>query len=444
MSTAYQDGNYLTEKGRALIAKFMASKEKIVFTKATVGSGTVPEGVSPKEMTALSHYEVDGVISDTSSPVPGEVNIVFQVFSRDVSVGFLATEAAIWAMDPDEGEILYTYVVIENSPEFIRAKKDPVQKFAEFTCINIVGSVEAEVTVVNPDAIVTRRMLEEWIDKWKQIQKMWKDMFASIYVGLGEWIHWKLDTLTYKDEYIISEDEDVEYLEDEELIKMPGGGIPIYTYDDLPKPSYSENEELIDIPETYVPFSLGQNTTINIGDLTLAAEPELDSDGFIVLNPVDTTGEYVLPAATADTLGGVKIGSGVHIQEDGTISVNSGSSSEDIQNTIDNMAATDDEIQNIIDNLDDGSNQSSGNGESDNEPSDVTEPSENEDGNTEPPESEGGNVESSEGGDGNTEPSENEGDNTEPIGEDDTQTSEDDSSGSQPVIDGDPEVDDDF
>ena len=43
MPTVYNDGNYLTEKGRALIAKLMASKAQIEFTRAAVGSGTLPE-----------------------------------------------------------------------------------------------------------------------------------------------------------------------------------------------------------------------------------------------------------------------------------------------------------------------------------------------------------------------------------------------------------------
>lgn len=155
MPVIYEDGNYLTEQGRALIAKSLASKTKIEFTRATVGSGTIPEGIAPKEMTDLVHYEVDGVISEVNSPAAGEAQLVFQVFSKDVSMGFLATEAAIWANDPDEGEILYTYIIIASNPEWIRASNDPVQKFAEFTCISIVGAATVDMTVVNPEAIAT-------------------------------------------------------------------------------------------------------------------------------------------------------------------------------------------------------------------------------------------------------------------------------------------------
>ena len=155
MPAIHEDGNYLTEKGRALIAKLMARKSEIQFTRAAVGAGTIPEGMSPKDMTDLADWRADGPISDISTPVPGEAQLVFQVFSRDVPVGFLASEGAVWAMDPDEGEILYTYIVLANSPEWIRAANDPVQKFAEFTCINIVDAVKVDITMVNPEAIAT-------------------------------------------------------------------------------------------------------------------------------------------------------------------------------------------------------------------------------------------------------------------------------------------------
>lgn len=169
MPTIHEDGNYLTEKGRALIAKLMARKSEIQFTRAAVGAGAIPEGMSPKDMTDLADWRADGMISDISTPVPGEAQLVFQVFSRDVQVGFLASEGAVWALDPDEGEILYTYIVLANSPEWIRAANDPVQKFAEFTCINIVDAVKVDITMVNPEAIATLGMLKNRLETFVEL-----------------------------------------------------------------------------------------------------------------------------------------------------------------------------------------------------------------------------------------------------------------------------------
>jgi hypothetical protein len=163
MPVIFNDGNYLTNKGRALIAKCLSSQTMVQFTRAALGSGTLSDGQMPQGMTDLAQWRVDGAISDISTPVPGEAQIDFQVFSQNVQIGFLASEGAIWAADPDEGEILYTYVVIANHPEWIRASNDPVLKYAEFTCISIVDAAPVDVTQVNPEAIVTQRQLQKYI-----------------------------------------------------------------------------------------------------------------------------------------------------------------------------------------------------------------------------------------------------------------------------------------
>lgn len=53
---------------------------------------------------------------------------------------------------------------------------------------------------------------------------------------------------------------------------------------------------------------------------------------------------YVLPAATATRLGGVKIGDGLSVSEDGTLSVDGDAVIEDI-------AATDSEVEEALDEI---------------------------------------------------------------------------------------------
>jgi hypothetical protein len=163
MPNIYEDGNYLTDKGRALIAKCLAAQTAMEFTRAAIGSGSIPAGETPQSMTDLTQWQTDGLISDISTPVSGEAQIDFQVFSQNISTGFFASEGGVWATDPDEGEILYTYIVIANHPEWIRASNDPVLKFAEFTCISIVDAVQVDCAQVNPEAIVTYLQLQKYI-----------------------------------------------------------------------------------------------------------------------------------------------------------------------------------------------------------------------------------------------------------------------------------------
>jgi hypothetical protein len=153
MPETYTDGSYLTQKGTALIAKLLASHGQLTFTKATVGSGTIPDGKTPETMTGLAHYEMDGMIAAIENPANGEASIVVQVLSLGLEQGFNATELALWATDPDEGEIVYTYLSLAQHPEWIRPEGDAVNKLATFTLITIVGSVQLVTAVINPDAL---------------------------------------------------------------------------------------------------------------------------------------------------------------------------------------------------------------------------------------------------------------------------------------------------
>ena len=137
----YNDGSYLTQKGNDLIAKLMASGEGLQFTRVSVGDGSIPSGSSPDSMTDLGHEVMDGMIASIANSNNGEVSIVAQVSSVGVETGFNATELGLWATDPDEGEILYTYLSLQEHPEWIRPDGDAVNKLATFTLVTIVSSV---------------------------------------------------------------------------------------------------------------------------------------------------------------------------------------------------------------------------------------------------------------------------------------------------------------
>ena len=121
----YNDGSYLTQKGNDLIAKLMASGEGLQFTRVSVGDGSIPSGSSPDSMTDLGHEVMDGMIASIANSNNGEVSIVAQVSSVGVETGFNATELGLWATDPDEGEILYTYLSLQERRRFSARRRPP-------------------------------------------------------------------------------------------------------------------------------------------------------------------------------------------------------------------------------------------------------------------------------------------------------------------------------
>ena len=70
-------------------------------------------------------------------------------------------------------------------------------------------------------------------------------------------------------------------------------------------------------------------TTVERPSDTITLTCGLYVQGNVVISGGDT---YVLPPATANTLGGVKIGEGVNVTSDGTISINGNTVSEDVIN----------------------------------------------------------------------------------------------------------------
>ena len=94
----YDDGNYITKKGTALIAKILAGggETALHFTKATVGQGLIPSGVAPEDMASLADEVMDGYIASIENNKSGEVSIVVQVSSLGVEHGFSVSELGLW------------------------------------------------------------------------------------------------------------------------------------------------------------------------------------------------------------------------------------------------------------------------------------------------------------------------------------------------------------
>ena len=50
------EGSVITEKGRALLGKILATNSTLNITGAQIGSGDLPAGTPPASMTALASY----------------------------------------------------------------------------------------------------------------------------------------------------------------------------------------------------------------------------------------------------------------------------------------------------------------------------------------------------------------------------------------------------
>ena len=65
------EGSVITEKGRALLGKILATNSTLNITGAQIGSGDLPAGTPPASMTALASYVMDATIVAISTPRSG-------------------------------------------------------------------------------------------------------------------------------------------------------------------------------------------------------------------------------------------------------------------------------------------------------------------------------------------------------------------------------------
>lgn len=156
------DGCYLTDAGADLITKLLATETELSITRAALGCGLLTSDQTPQEMTDLSDYVMDVSIESVSTVSSGQARVVLQCLSSDVETSFVAKEAALFADDPDDGEILYTYVSLNNDPISIPASDDDLQKMIRLELFFITDNVGNVTATIDPLSVVTPTTLENY------------------------------------------------------------------------------------------------------------------------------------------------------------------------------------------------------------------------------------------------------------------------------------------
>lgn len=300
----FEDGSYGSLTGIALIAKVLAGRARMRYTRAAVGNGAIPEGMTPKTMTGPAGYVMDGKIASVTNPIDGECQVTVQIQSDNVEKGFYATCIVLFAEDPDQGEVPYTYLSLENEPEWIRPKSSIVGKLATFDLIAAVGDVDAVSAVIDPDAIATYAAVRELIASATVIMDItipktgWKKSDKDEPAGYR--VEIPIEGVTDKMKPFL--DVYPPYMDEARAravgtnVRTMNGHIRVFAYEP---------------PEKEI-----------VASLTLLCA----STNIVRTSAADQT--YVLPAATTTRLGGVKVGDGLLVTPDGRLSVDTASEAE--------------------------------------------------------------------------------------------------------------------
>ena len=211
----FEDGSYGSFPGIELIAKVLAGRCKMHYTRVAVGKGYIEEGQTPKTMTEPAGYVMDAKISGYTNPVAGECQVTVQINSADVENGFYATGLLLYAEDPDKGEVPYTYLVLENEPEWIRPSSSIVGKLATFDIITAVGDVDTVTAAIDPEALATVERVEQLIKEHNEDP----DAHSG---SISEAVAKKVQELADEGELVT--EEEVTDIVKREIAKRPGGG----------------------------------------------------------------------------------------------------------------------------------------------------------------------------------------------------------------------------
>lgn len=310
----FEDGSYQCLPGPALIAKVLAGRCKMNYTRAAVGQGIIPEGVSPKTLTEPPDYVMEAKIAEVTNPVDGECQVTVQINSSDVETGFYAMGILLYAEDPDFGEVPYTYLKLEDGLEWIRPASSAVGKLATFDLIAAVGAVDKVSATIDPNAVPSYSAVRQLIAEATAVLKITipKDGWTN-----GDWHTGEGN-----------EGAEEPDMEDNYGLRMD---IPLDGVTEAMQPFLSVHPAYL---ETAKGCELFTTVRTMDGVLRLYAKSAPTTDMTATLTLLCATsgtvsGEtvsgigYPLPAATATRLGGVKVGDGLSVATDGTISVNS-------------------------------------------------------------------------------------------------------------------------
>jgi len=138
---------YLTNMGSNLLGKTQTGTV-LKFTKAQVGSGSVPDGTAMTSVTGLYGREKEIQISSvTTSAKQAQINLQFT--NTGVTTAFKWTEIGIFAMDPTEGEILYAYGNAGDAGDPITAESQGPMEFLFTMIVKIDNSTAVTVDINN-------------------------------------------------------------------------------------------------------------------------------------------------------------------------------------------------------------------------------------------------------------------------------------------------------
>ena len=155
----------LTEKGLALMSK-LTQGTSLEITRAVTGAGFVTPGMLVKE-TDVTGPKQELAFRPVSYPEAGKCAITVTLRNDSLAIGYTATQVGMYAMDPDEGEIL---LIISQSNDATSGAIVPSESempgfSSEWTFYLQYGQADGVNVTVDPTNTVSRGEMEQYVNE---------------------------------------------------------------------------------------------------------------------------------------------------------------------------------------------------------------------------------------------------------------------------------------
>lgn len=183
----------ITLKGLALQSKLIAG-HTLQITRAVTGAGWVNPALLQQQTEVLDPRQTL-TFHPVTYPELGKCALTLTLDNNSMATGYTAHQVGVFAMDPDEGEILYFIAGSTTNEEkdgtVVPSETESPGYGAEWTFYFQYGMADGVTVVVDPEGVVLRKEMEAYVE-WYIIEVMGGaftpityDEIDSIFPGSG-------------------------------------------------------------------------------------------------------------------------------------------------------------------------------------------------------------------------------------------------------------------
>jgi hypothetical protein len=154
MKMASFNPTVITNKGHALMAKIVAGTATPNFTKVSVSDYQYPGGTDYAALTAMTSIKQTSLVSAVSKINDASVKVSAALSNADLATGYYLRDIGLYAVDPQEGEILYS-ITTAITPDWIPPNNGVSASSILIDLITVVSNASNVSVDVDPNATAT-------------------------------------------------------------------------------------------------------------------------------------------------------------------------------------------------------------------------------------------------------------------------------------------------